>query len=221
MSDSRLLFALPTGTITPLLRRQSSSSSLTQAAKIIGVSQRTLRTLLEAEGKIRPTKQKGHLVPVATTDIARLKEDYATSISFAGVGPLLGVGGRIARNLRDSGELPVWIAGGKHGTKHRYLYRRQDLESWVDDLIGTVPVRKSLPRNGMLLADVPLMAKFPTLELVRAIREKRVIILGRLRGRPKFGCAIISIRNAHEHVPRDLRLALGSQRRGPRGPYSR
>lgn len=221
MSDARSKFALPYGTVVPPARGQSSSSPLSYAAKTVKVRHGTLRILLAAEGKICPEKPKGSRVHVAQADIARLAEDYANSLPFAGVAPLLGVGCGIAGKLRDAGELPVWMPGGKHGAKHRYLYRRQDLEKWVDDLICSATTLTFVPPGYMLLADVPLRLHFPTMQLVQAIRQKRVIVLAHLRGRPKFGSAIISVRNAREHVPEEVRLKLGSRRSGPRGPYTK
>ncbi len=214
-------FQVQRGSFPTLDWQATSSSTLTDASKEVGVAPATLRTLLDAEGRIRKDKRKGSPVAVKRDHLARLAEDYADSITFAALAPLLGVGGTIVKKLRDVKEIPVWIPGGKHGSKHRYVIRRRDVEEWVDNLVGNVSTLASVPETGLLLADAPLRKHFPVVELVRAIRNGTVAIIGRLDGQPQFGGAILRMSDVDAAVPADVKKKLGSQRRGPRGPYGK
>jgi len=198
---------------------ERGSTTLVKAALKIGISSATLRILLSAEGKIREQKRKGSPITVSHADIARLARDYADSIAFTDLGRFFGVGGTIARKLRDASDIPIWIRGGKNGTKHRYLFRRGDLRAWVDRLVGDVRVLTQLPDNCLLLAETPLRKNFPVVDLVQAIRGGKLTIAGRLAGRPKFGGAILRIEEIEACMPDEMKTKLGSQRRPPRGPY--
>lgn len=170
---------------------------------------------------MREEKRKGSPIRVARDDIARLTEDYANSLSFAGLAPLLGVGRKIAEKLRDRTELPIWIPGGKNGAKHRYLFRRVDVERWVDELIRDVPLRSTVTDECLLLADAPNRMHFPIDALIKAIRDGGIPVVGRLVDRPKFGGAILRKADVEAKVPAEIKQKMGSQRRGPRGHYKK
>lgn len=206
-------------TSPPSIKSERPTSTLAKAAQKVGVRPGTLRTLLHAEGKIRDEKRKGSPIKVSIDDIARLSEDYTSSLSFAGLAPFLGVGRKIAEKLRDTNEIPVWIPGGKHGAKHRYLYRQVDVENWIDALIGEVPLLSAVPDECLLLADTPKRKHFPIDALINAIRDRRVTVVGRLSDRPKFGGAILQEAETDAAVPSHIKQSMGSQRRGPRGYY--
>jgi hypothetical protein len=200
-------------------QRQRPMSTLSEAASQIGVRSGTLRTLLEAEGKISEQRRKGSPIRVQRQDITRLTEDYADSVSFADIPPILGVGRKIAMKLRDAALLPVWIPGGKNGPKHRYLFRRRDIEAWVNELIGDVPLHTEIPEDCLLLADAPNRKHIPIYDLVGAIRDRRVPVVAKLRELPKFGGAIVRAADVDAAVPLHIRQKMGTQRRGPRGSY--
>lgn len=221
LANASRKFQVQRGTFPTLVRESHLSSTLTDASKDIGVSSATLRTLLDAEGRIRKAKRKGSPVAVARNDVARIADDVADSVPFARLATILGVGGTIAKKLRNVGEIPIWIPGGRNGAKHRYLIRKADVEKWVDELIGDVPMLASVPNDCLLLADAPLVKKFPVVSLVGAIRDCRITIVGRLEGRPTFGGAILRTADVVASVPPEITKKLGSQRRGPRGPYGK
>ncbi|KAA0074727.1 DNA-binding protein [Tardiphaga sp. P9-11] len=176
--------------------------------------------MLEAEGKIREEKRKGSPVRVQRQDVTRLAEDFADSVSFTDIAPILGVGRKIAMKLRDAAELPVWIPGGKNGPKHRYLFRRRDIEAWVDELIPDVPPHTEIADDCVLLADAPNRKHIPIFDLIEAIRNHRVQVVARFRDYPKFGGAILRATQVDAAVPLHIRRKMGAQRRGLRGRYS-
>jgi hypothetical protein len=157
------------------------------------------------------------MVHVSNEDINQLREEYANSIPFAGLAPLLGIGLRMALRMRDELDIPVWIQGGKHGDKHRYVFRRADVEMWVDKLVGDPPYFPELPNGCSLLADTPNRKNFRIDHLISAIREGRVTIAGRLTGREKFGGTILDDATVETAVPAEIRRKMGNQRRGSRG----
>ncbi|WP_157933980.1 hypothetical protein [Microvirga ossetica] len=202
-------------------RQTEATMPLNIAAAKIKVRPGTLRTLLANEGKIRPEKRKGVYVPVRYDDAERLATDYADSVAFAGIEPILGVGRKIAMSLRDAGKLPVWIPGGKMGDKHRYIFRRKDIEGWVDGLMGDVVELDAVPEGCIALAETPLKIKVPTEVLVDAIKEGKVTPVGRLRGKPKFGGTIIKRTDAFAIRPEEITRKLSEKRGGARGPYKK
>ncbi len=195
--------------------------ALNKAATKIKVRVGTLRTLLANEDKIRPEKLKGAYVPVRHSDVERLAVDYANSVPFAGIEPILGVGRKIALSLRDSGKLPIWIPGGKMGNKHRYLFRRKDIEAWVDGLLREAVELDAVPEGCIALAEAPLKIKVPVEVLVDGIEEGKVRVVGRLKGKPKFGGAVITRADVFAVRPEEITRKLSEKRRGPRGPYKK
>ena len=218
--DHRIWRSAVTPPLTAI-QRQRPASTLTDAASEIGILPSTLRILLQAEGKIIEGNRKGSAGRLQRDDIIRLKEAFADSINFAGIPSLLGVGRKIAVKLRDAGTIPVWIPGGKHGTKHRYLYKRRDVEAWVNVLIGDVPQQSEIPSSCILLADAPNRYHIPIDVLVQAIGDRRIDVVASLRDRPKFGGAILCGAQVDVAVPIAIRMKMGAQQRGPRGPYAK
>jgi len=82
-----------------------------------------------------------------------------------------------------------------------------------------VPMIESAPNDGILLAETPFRKIFPIVALVQAIRDRRITVIGRLNGKPKFGGAILRTADVEASVPAEIKKKLGSQRRGLRGPY--
>lgn len=212
LADDSLELHLQQAPSSARRRPFSTSSTLAKAARQIGVRSGTLRILLRAEGNIREEKRKGSPIAVSRDDINRLTDEYSHSIAFSGLGDFLGVGRKIAERLRDNGEIPIWIPGGKHGTKHRYLFRLTELALWVDSLIGDAPLLDSIPEDCLTLADTPLRKHFPVGELVSAIRDGRVTVAGRLTNRAKFGGAILRAQEVDAAVPIAIRLRMGGKK---------
>ncbi|MBN9598742.1 MAG: TniQ family protein [Afipia sp.] len=212
-------FQVQRGTFPTLVRQAPTSLTLTEASRNIGVRRETLRDLLEIDGKVRKEKRRGSPVAIANDDVARIARDYVSAVSLRQLAPLLGVGTCSTRMLHNAKEVPEWILGGKFGEKRRYRFRQADIAKWVDDLIGEVPMIESAPNDGILLAETPFRKIFPIVALVQAIRDRRITVIGRLNGKPKFGGAILRTADVEASVPAEIKKKLGSQRRGLRGPY--
>lgn len=197
----------------PTLVQAPRAFTLTEAAKKIGMSTDTLLALLEAEGTIRKDRIKWRPIAVPHHEVIRIADEFANRMRISELASHLSVGRKMAEKLRDFGGIPVWIATS------RQTFRRRDVDNWVDRLIGTPPSLACVPADGLVLADIPRNQKIPTLSLVQAIRERKIAVIGSLVGHSKFGGAILRASDVKASVPPEITKKLGSQRRGPRGPY--
>lgn len=218
LGNALMKFQVQRGTF-PNTFRNLAPATLSAAATAVRARPGTVRKLLEAENGIRRQKRKGSPVSIPAADVRRLADDYAASIPLERVAQVLGVGGGISRKLVATRSIPIWIAGGKRGTKHRHVIRRRDLEAWVASLIGDVASVSDVPEGCITLAEAPKSRKIPITVLLNAIKEGLIKVQARLDGRPNFGGAIVRTADVDAAVPADVRRRMGARRSGPRGPY--
>ncbi|WP_046869226.1 TniQ family protein [Microvirga massiliensis] len=212
-------FQVQRGTFPGIERADARTTTLRDAARKVRARPDTVRMLLEAESKVLAEGRKGSPVAVDSEDVRRLAAEYGDAVPFARIPELLGVGGTIAKRLLEAGMLPVWIPGGRNGVKHRHVFRRGDLEAWVEALVGDVPSLPWPPCGCLTVAEAPLRKNIPVTALVEAVRDGRIRVIARLSGQPAFGGAVVLASEVEAAMPEDVRRRMAARRSGPRGPY--
>jgi len=192
--------------------------TLTDAAERLGVAPRTLRTLLKLEGVCDREKRQGSPIVITADLIETLKARLHHSVPFSEVPDILGVGIRVARELRDQSEFPTWVHGGSKGVKHRYMFVRSDVEQWIAMLIPPARTLPVVPRGCTTIAKA-VRKHVPIAAIVAGLRSNTIRVIAVLEGLSQFGGAIVSLADLNASRPATVKQALGSRRSGPRGPY--
>jgi hypothetical protein len=224
MNNASKRFQVHTKAFPKLERADTAAKPLARSARQIGMSNMTLRSLLEARGKLSAERQQGRPIGVDLDIIRELADEYRDAITFKDACKLLGLSYEATRTLREAKEIPVWIPGGVEGSKHEYVIRKHDVEAWVADLLGSVPVLGVQPQDTVTLSRIGNLAKLDIMNAIRAIRDKRLTVIGCLSGQPRFGGAVVSLEEAKSCVPEEIRTRWAASRPwacGPRGPYKK
>jgi hypothetical protein len=224
MSNASKRFQVHTKAFPTLERSDTSAKPLRRSARQVGMSNMTLRKLLEARGKLSAERQQGRPIGVDLEIVRELADDYRDAITFKDVCKLLGLSYVATRKLREAKEIPVWIPGGLEGSKHEYVIRKHDVESWVDALLGVVPVLDAQPPDTVALSRIGKVVKLDTMSAINGIRDKSLTVIGCLSGQPRLGGAVVSLEQAKSCVPAERRARWQASRPwacGPRGPYKK
>jgi hypothetical protein len=160
-----------------LLRSGTGPVTLSEAASMAKVRTATMRKLLSMEGLIRTEKRKGVPVLVGRAVAERMARDIADALSLTGLGERLGLSRTALTKLVRSNIIPSWIAGRKHG-QFGYLFRRAEIEAWVDDLLGSAPTLEIAPARTVNLASAPHTCRIATTVLVSAIMRGEIRVVG-------------------------------------------
>jgi hypothetical protein len=192
--------------------------TLTEAAQRLSVAPRTLRKLLDLEGICDREKRQGSPIMVTADLVKILEAKLHHSIPFSKIPGILGVGRHIAEDLRDQGEIPMWVHGGSKGLKHRYMFVRSDVGQWIAMLIPPVRTLSAVPRGCTTIAKA-VRKHVPITAIVAGLRSNTIRVIAVLEGLSQFGGAIVSLADLNASRPAAVKQALGSRRSGPRGPY--
>jgi hypothetical protein len=199
-----------------LERPDTATKPLTLSARQLGMCPMTLRSLLEAQGKLGAQRQMGRPIGVDQDTIRELMDQQRDLISFRGVSRLLGLTYCTTRKLREAKEIPVWIPGGQEGRTHEYGVRKRDVEAWVDDLLGTVPALSAQPPDTVTLSRSLGAVHIDILNVIAALRDKRLTVIGCLTGQPRFAGAVVSLEQARSCVPAEIRAKWRAPKKRPK-----
>ena len=163
------------------------NQTLTEAAERLSVAPRTLRKLLELEAICDREKRKGSPVMVTADLIEILEAKLHRSIPFSKIPGILGVGRHIAEDLRDQGEIPMWVHGGSKGLKHRYMFVRSDVEQWIAMLVPPVRTLSVVPRGCTTIAKA-VRKHVPITAIVAGLRSNTIRVIAVWKSAPIWWC---------------------------------
>lgn len=121
--------------------------TLKQAAEKCGVGRGPMRKLGIQLGMIRPSGIERHVLVFDGTAVRALAEDLRNSVDFTAAGPILGLNPRVLREVVSSG-LITPLFGGRDW-RQQYAFRRTDLETFVDRVLGNAPAVDEVDDNLM------------------------------------------------------------------------
>jgi hypothetical protein len=181
LQNAEQKFLVTSGTFHGLDRRKDTVT-FSQACKRCRVGLETLRSILAQEQKIRLVKRKGSPIAVLKSDVERIRRLIEDSVPYKEVRHLLGVGGKDARDLIRKGLIPIWMAGGAMGAKHRYLFLKSDIEHWLQGIFGNARILATKPNYCIKIHEGPLKHT-STLELISQVMKGSINVHARLQGR--------------------------------------
>ena len=151
-----------------LLRMKTSPLTLSEAASMSRVRLCTMRKLLAVEGLVRAEKRKGAPILVERATAERIAADLRQSLNLASLGAALSLSQTALTKLVRSSLPPIWILGGRRG-QQGYLFRGNDVQRWMETIIGTAATVEVLPPGTISLAKAPRRCSIAITVLVRAI----------------------------------------------------
>lgn len=191
----------------PTIARESETITLVETAKICRRRHGTIRMLLSSEGLIRPIRQKGSPIRIKLSDAHRLATDLADSVSLTELGAIIGVGQTALVKLVRSNRVPVWIRGGTK-TKHQYIFRRKDVDRWLNSLVGTPPLTAKAERRLVSIADAPRAANLPINSIVDALTSGAIRTITATHPKRNFSNSYVDLDALRQHRSKNLSSRL-------------
>lgn len=125
--------------------------TLEKAAKECAISRAAMRKLGVQLDLIRPTGREGHVLAFDGPTVRAFAQDLRNSVDLGGARAVLGVDFVVFRGL-IAAELIAPLFNGSEW-RHRYAFRRYDLDALIKDVLGDSSTVTDLPSGTMSALD--------------------------------------------------------------------
>lgn len=110
------------------------------------------------------------------------------------------------------------VPGGTKGAKHRYVFRRKDVEDWLANLAGgTNQTLTACPADCIAVANAPQKCAVPIEKLIQALACGDIVPRGTLTGETGLSALIVAIGDLEPLITKQVRSAPYRKR----GPYKK